>query len=217
MAGQRLGHARHTTCHVAWTRALVSAHPSLSSAENARAYSYRDPAARARFVTGAALLRRLAADLLGGVAAEVEVHRRCRWCGGPHGRPELVGGWNASVTHTTGLVGVAVTAAGAVGLDAETVRPTDRRLLPDLLAARDPVPRDDRELLRLWTAKESVLKATGDGLTRPMTTFTAADPAQGLQRPATVVQLHPDPACVAAVTVLRRGGVLVVTHAPAAA
>ena len=80
---------------------------------------------------------------------------------------------------------VAIARGGVVGVDVETRR--NRRHL-DRLAARSMTPAEherwQREpeperldaFLRLWTAKEAYLKATGHGLVRPMRSVTAAPP-----------------------------------------
>lgn len=90
------------------------------------------------------------------------------------GRPwvELASGgplW-ASVSHARGLVAVAASSAGPVGVDLETRRNLD----PGGMARRwfDPAeadwlagqPDQVESFLRLWTAKEAVGKALGSGL-----------------------------------------------------
>ncbi len=116
-----------------------------------------------RVIVGAALDRR---------PAEVAWHRApCPACGGPHGRPVVVGGGvEFSVSHTRGLVAIAL-AAQPVGVDVEG-DPTDA--WPDLVgwlhpneqrevaAATDPVV----AFGRAWTRHEAHLKALGIGLGR---------------------------------------------------
>ena len=97
----------------------------------------------------------------------------------PGGRPYLPGiPLDFSPTHTAGFVAVALTDAGAVGLDAETkkgrdvsrlMRAADRWFTPDecarVRAALDENPADgERAFLRVWTAKEAMVKRTGAGL-----------------------------------------------------
>lgn len=102
-----------------------------------------------------------------------------------HGKPELVVPVAAAVrlrfnlTHTPGLVGVAVTAGAAVGLDAEStarrtrgepLRLARRRFaapeVAALEAAGDPAARAAL-FLRLWTLKEAYVKAVGRGIAAP--------------------------------------------------
>ncbi len=74
----------------------------------------------------------------------------------------------ASITHTAGLDALAWTVAGALGIDAEPWhRPVHPRLLDRI---RHPREADAwcADPLRLWTAKEAVLKALGHGLRTPM-------------------------------------------------
>lgn len=99
---------------------------------------------------------------------EVVVHR------GAAGKPELPGSpLHASLAHAGDAALVAVTAAGAVGVDVEPCRPdVDRWALVahvlsplerDRLASL-PAPRRPRAVLGAWTRKEAVLKAAGCGL-----------------------------------------------------
>lgn len=121
----------------------------------------------------AVLLRRASALLLGGARAEVLLtHDRA---GRPVVRVDAATGsveLAVSVSRTAGLVVVAARRGGAVGVDVERVRP-----LPALALARRWFPPaelawlDDRpeacrtvDFLRLWTAKEAVGKALGQGL-----------------------------------------------------
>ena len=82
-----------------------------------------------------------------------------------------------NVTHTEGLLGVAVSAPGhAVGLDAELWSRSPRagalslarrrfaRAEAEALAALPEGPRRDAEFNALWTLKEAALKATGRGI-----------------------------------------------------
>ncbi len=79
-----------------------------------------------------------------------------------------------SITHTNGIVGVAVSAEHPVGLDIERIRPMRdgfaARYFSDseqagIRAAENP----DEALIRLWTAKEAVGKYHGTGLAGSIT------------------------------------------------
>ena len=86
--------------------------------------------------------------------------------------------WHASVTHSGALVGVALTRTGQVGLDVEVATARDyRSLFASVLAADEPRPRSLRDFLGYWTRKESVLKATGEGLVRPMPDIVVTAPS----------------------------------------
>lgn len=84
-----------------------------------------------------------------------------------------------NVTHTRGLLGVAVACAGSpVGLDAELASRAPRRGALTLarrhfspadvsaLESLPPGPARDVEFVALWTLKEAYVKATGDGIAR---------------------------------------------------
>jgi 4'-phosphopantetheinyl transferase len=129
---------------------------------------------RTRRLAGFVLLRCSVAFLLGGAPREVSLRRHCPHCPAPHGRPEVVGSpVQVSVSHAAERVAVAVSTRDAVGVDVEAPKP--RALSPALLrraltaAERQhvlglPAAGRTAEFLRAWTAKEAILKATGDGL-----------------------------------------------------
>lgn len=138
----------------------------LDRAEHRRLAGTQRPGNRERFVRAAVLLRRLVAAETGVAPAQVVVERTCAGCGHPHGRPRLPGlDLHASITHSADRVGVALTAAGPVGLDVERVVPRDiDRFAPRVLAEDENAAGLD-DFYRYWTRKESVAKATGAGVT----------------------------------------------------
>ena len=74
-----------------------------------------------------------------------------------------------SITHTHGLVGVAVSAEHPVGFDIEEIRPVREGFAARYLSEREQaeiraVGDPNEALLRLWTAKEAVGKYHGTGL-----------------------------------------------------
>lgn len=152
----------------------------LDAAEQARSARFRQPADQARFVLGAALLRLAAGRQLGVPAASVRVDRSCGRCGAQHGRPVLAGSAvQASVSHSGDRVAVALTSAGPVGIDVEATTALDHRPLLELVctAAEATHVRCPDDFYSYWTRKEAVLKATGEGLRRPMTDLTVSPPA----------------------------------------
>ena len=135
----------------------------LSRVELVRAAAIAHPAARARFVAGRRLLRETIAEVrpdLSADAVDLEVERSGRLR--VRGHPEL----EVSISHTRGLVAVAVSTAGPVGIDVEQV---GRGGLPPSETWSTQAERlrlaalEDRSrgpwLLRLWVAKEAGLKA----------------------------------------------------------
>jgi 4'-phosphopantetheinyl transferase len=97
-------------------------------------------------------LRRRAEELLVAETRAVRVVRLCPWCGSSrHGRPVAVGSAAAvSIAYAAGLVAVAWSWEGAVGVDIEAAGPRVGEF-------------GDRAS---WTRVEALLKATGEGLRR---------------------------------------------------
>ncbi len=94
---------------------------------------------------------------------------------GAHGKPQLYG-CELNLSHSGDYVLCAVSDGGPVGIDVEQLRPLDvdelRRFFSaaqwqSIVAAAEP----RRELFRLWTLLESVLKADGSGLSTPAATI----------------------------------------------
>jgi 4'-phosphopantetheinyl transferase len=127
------------------------------------------------------VLAHLVARLAGVDAASVALSQDCPTCGASgHGplRVALAGRADGSPTvHVSlaragGRVALAVTAAGPVGIDLESVADVGRAPVAAALlspAEADavralPAPAAETALAELWTAKEAVLKAAGIGL-----------------------------------------------------
>lgn len=136
----------------------------LTPDERAVAARYRIVADQRRSVIGRALARRALAARLGIPAATLRIEID------PRGRPIAPEtGLQFSVSHTHGLVGVAV-AECAVGFDVEYLaRKTDTDLIarrwfhPDEVAAIRAEPGPQRFFTH-WTLKEAYCKALGLGL-----------------------------------------------------
>jgi 4'-phosphopantetheinyl transferase len=125
----------------------------LSPAELAR---YNE-APTAAFLEGRVLLRELASDLTGVSPAKVIITAVCPDCGGPHGRPQLVGApFYLSLSRCADAV-VAVASDLPIGVDVE---PRDGS------AARVEAIEQltGQASIGHWTAVEAVLKADGRGL-----------------------------------------------------
>ncbi len=151
----------------------------LDHREVARARQFRQAADSNRCLLGAVLLRVTAARHLGVRPADVTVDRTCGRCGAEHGRPQLPGsGLNASVSHSGDIVAVAITFAGPVGVDVEAVRAIDFTAVAESVCT--PAELTDlhvaADFYTFWTRKEAVLKATGEGLSRPMTDLHVTPP-----------------------------------------
>jgi 4'-phosphopantetheinyl transferase len=168
----------------------------LSGAEFARAARFVNEAARDQFILGRAFLRRELARHLGLAPEKIALTE------GPAGRPELVHPRRISfnLSHSNDLVFLAVSEGGTVGVDVERVNPgqdlgiAKHVFSPEelaLLSATDPAERV-AEFFRLWTLKESFLKALGSGFqTSPASVNLALDAAGRFLAPnGTAWRLH---------------------------
>ncbi|MER5789028.1 4'-phosphopantetheinyl transferase superfamily protein [Streptomyces sp. NPDC001980] len=172
-------------CHIWWadpTTVTDNCLALLDGAEQERIPQLRMEEDRRRFIAGRALLRTAAGGYLGVPPRRLAVVARCPDCSRNHGKPELPGtGLQVSVSHSGDRVAVAVTRAGPVGIDVEvistSVAPAD--LLPHVIGPtepRTPAHATGSGFHRMWTRKEAVLKATGQGLRVPLTEIGVSAP-----------------------------------------
>jgi len=147
----------------------------LDADEQRRSERFVHERDRRRFILAHAALRALLARCIGSSPDAI------RYTVGPEGKPALAGGgieFNMAHSHELGLV--AVTRRRAVGVDVERVR----QITDALAVARSYFSARERALLRrsppedlsarfleLWTRKEAVIKARGDGLARALDSF----------------------------------------------
>jgi 4'-phosphopantetheinyl transferase len=85
------------------------------------------------------------------------------------GRPFINGQIDFNISHSCEYVVCAFTDSGRVGIDLERIRPLDLSEMDRYLTAKEledirRASDASRELYRLWTRKESILKADGRGL-----------------------------------------------------
>ena len=152
----------------------------LDAAEIARADCLHFVADRNAFIAAHALLRTMLSEA-------TDLHPASwRYVKSAHGKPAIAPGLGDesiqfNISHTRGLVACALVRHFDVGLDVEA---SDRRhgdyatvcsaFSPDeatLVSGTPPDVRPDM-FFRLWTLKESFVKATGEGLSRPLNTFS---------------------------------------------
>jgi 4'-phosphopantetheinyl transferase len=149
----------------------------LSPEERRRADAFLARRDRQRFIVRRCLLRQLLAGYVGGTPHDVALAT------GPNGRPELttatstIGDLCFSCSHSRGLAQYGFTRGRRIGVDVEAVRP-----IPELpWIVEEHFARDERQwvaarsgsdrlaaFFAVWTCKEAVAKALGDGLTRPL-------------------------------------------------
>ncbi|MBJ7004268.1 4'-phosphopantetheinyl transferase family protein [Streptomyces griseofuscus] len=150
---------------------------TLDASERERAASFARPVDRVRFTAAHRTLRTVLGSYLGVPPGEIRYAREtCPCCGGPHGRPALLGfpgDLHFSLSHRGDLVLIGV-AGEPIGVDVELVPDLEGSgelalmLHPDEqreARALDPVRRPGA-VARLWTRKEAYLKGLGTGLGR---------------------------------------------------
>jgi 4'-phosphopantetheinyl transferase len=199
----------------------------LDDRERARWARFRWEPARGLYLAAHALARIVLAAHLGVPPHEVRFSTVCRHCGGPHGKPRLrdqTAAIELSISHSGERVVLAVARSALVGVDVEHVVP--QRVGSSLTRAvlSDPeqevlaqLPATDRAaaLLRYWTRKEALLKATGDGLAVSPASVTVTAPTEApeliswtaqppLDTPVHLDDLNPGIGHVACLAVLGR-------------
>jgi len=149
--------------------------PVLSAEERERAARFRFERHRNAFVVARGALRVLLARYIGSSSVDVT------FVYGPNGKPSLpVSRVEFNVSHTDGVVVLAFAQDCALGVDIECIRPVDnmmqiaRRFFcrgeAQELAAL-PEEQRERAFFRCWTRKEAYIKATGNGLSTPLSEF----------------------------------------------
>lgn len=222
-------------CTVWWSwphRATDAQLGLLSEGERARYEALRNDADRDRFATARLIARTALGRRTGQSPADVELDATCPRCGAQHAKPVAGGraaGLELSISHSGDRVVVAVAEGAQVGVDVEgppalgggdgrdlweaVLRPGEQGLV-----ARLPQELRAEAFLGVWTRKEAILKATGDGLDVAMTELevspgTAAPrvlSSAGHLPPAesiALVELHPGAGYRATLAAITRGPV----------
>jgi 4'-phosphopantetheinyl transferase len=175
--------AGNGACTVVWlpTDRLDTqvASTEVTVTERKRAAGYTRESDRLLSLGSAWLTRRLVAISLDVAPLDAPIVRTCDRCAKPHGRPVVQAASKdgatvqVSATHSRGLIGVALSTSGAVGLDVENLQSrgpdawsTVWRVLGRPPAAEDPESRPEaaHAAATAWVRTEAVLKATGHGL-----------------------------------------------------
>jgi 4'-phosphopantetheinyl transferase len=155
--------------------------------------------------------------------------RRLRFCYSLYGKPALLGEsgkvYSFNLSHSYGLLLVAITRGREIGIDVECIRAesagqeiAERFFAPNEVAKLFSLPKDqkDEAFFRCWTRKEAYVKAKGDGLTIPLDQFEVSlspgEPAEllhiassGESRDWFLEELYPGPGYMAALAVRERG------------
>lgn len=153
----------------------------LSQAERERASRFVSPADRDRFVLAHAALRIVLSHYTGIAPA------RLNFAANAYGRPELVTSVEEprlrfNLSHTHGLIAVAVCRRYYIGVDVEcALGPSENLLdvaarffspLETAVLGRLPSGERGRRFLQIWTLKEAYVKARGLGLSMPLDAFS---------------------------------------------
>lgn len=179
---------------------LASFAATLSPDEMARANRFKFEKHRNRFVAGRGALRGILAPYIRAAAPELSFSYST------NGKPELSGesakaGLHFNLAHSEDLALVAVTRIGVVGVDVEEVRPIKEvdALVARFFSQREneafqkvPEAQKPAAFFNLWTRKEALLKATGEGITKSLNlvevSFLPGEPARLLAIAGNVAQ-----------------------------
>ena len=155
----------------------------LSEDEQERYQSFRLSEDRQRYLVARALMRSVLSGYLADTRADT-----LQFIIGPHGKPELrhvdgVTPLHFNLSHTRGMLVLAVSREAAVGVDAEMLnrRTRDLQLVKRYFTAQEleeylRQPEENRQayFLALWTVKEALVKALGMGLRVPLNSFSVS-------------------------------------------
>jgi 4'-phosphopantetheinyl transferase len=141
----------------------------LSPDERSRAESFRFQRDRSRFVSARGLLRTLVGERLGRDPSRIE------FAYGERGKPRIAGrdDLHFNLSHSDGVVALAICEGREVGVDVEAQRPgrsmegISRRYLPPEVASEiERTTGTDRlrAFYRAWVRQEAYAKGRGEGL-----------------------------------------------------
>ncbi len=151
---------------------------TLDEQERHRANRFATSSLRRRFIVAHAALRQILSLYLGVPARSVTTARTAS------GKPGLVGSpLGFSLAHSRDLAVCALATDRRIGADVEALRIVEdaddlvRRYFSEDEARqymRLPLPDRVRAFLTMWTRKEAFVKATGEGLSRPLDSFSVS-------------------------------------------
>jgi 4'-phosphopantetheinyl transferase len=144
-----------------------------SADEADRASRFHFEPDRRRWLAGRAWVRRTLGAALGLAPHALALSP------GPHGKPRVVDappGFDCNWSHSGDWIALAISDSTPVGVDLELIRAGFPALevaesffttAETAALARTRSPERERLFLRLWSAKEALMKATGDGVSLP--------------------------------------------------
>lgn len=152
----------------------------LSADERARANRFRFEEDRARLIVARGGLRRILSSYCSVPPHSIEFQT------GSHGKPALLKPsveLEFNISHSGDYVIIAVTSGVACGVDIEWRRASteEAAIAASFFCDREVewLSRIEAGFLRLWTAKEAVIKAVGRGLSIPLCEFDLTDVVEG--------------------------------------
>lgn len=154
----------------------------LSADETKKASQYASPELQERFGLSRGFLRALLSCYLRTEPKELQFSY------GHFGKPQIVQPEGVpkctfSLTHSGALTLCAVTLEREIGLDVEQMRfvPDMTEIAENFFSAQEsaalralPPAQQQQSFFRCWTAKEAFAKATGEGLSRAMSSFVVS-------------------------------------------
>jgi 4'-phosphopantetheinyl transferase len=171
---------------IAWEKAAGSLFELLDSQERERAARFKFPGPRNQFVISRALLRRALGRYLGIEAREVRFRTTA------NGKPELAAesglrlddhrndDLRFNLSHTEGVTVFAIARHRQVGVDVERIRMDTNAMElaerffshPEVQWLRSqPASEQIPAFFSCWTGKEAYIKAHGEGLSMPLSSF----------------------------------------------
>jgi len=154
----------------------------LPNTDRLQAARLRQPGHARRLLARRSATRTILARRLGTDRSRLIISRLCPQCGATdHGKPFVSGTPIAFSVSSSGNLAVIAVAPSAVGVDVEIVgsktRPESRAMSDREQQSIDSLSGDRRAIgfLRLWTAKEAVLKAAGRSLADDPSTVDVAE------------------------------------------
>jgi len=160
----------------AWEKEADSLLDLLDEEERERAVRFKFPAPRHQFVISRVLLRRAL-----GRYRQIEA-REVRFRTTANGKPELseAGDLHFNLSHSEGVTVFALARHRQVGIDVERIRQDTNALelaerffsRPEVQWLRSqPAAQHIPAFFTCWTAKEAYIKAQGEGLSLPLSSF----------------------------------------------
>jgi 4'-phosphopantetheinyl transferase len=161
---------------IAWEKETDSLFELLDVEERKRAARFKFAAPRNQFLISRALLRQAL-----GRYRRIDA-RDIRFLTSANGKPELAENCDLrfNLSHSAGVAVIAVVRHRQVGVDVERIRPDTNALElaerffspPEVQWLRSqPAAQHVPSFFTCWTAKEAYIKAQGEGLSLPLTSF----------------------------------------------